>query len=89
VKLNFLIQAQLDISFTLNMVNKFSKKLQTFHLDAMKHFFKYIKGIIDSRICYCHGEVSVLEGSQMLIGPKTFKIENQPLVTYLFLGLVL
>ncbi len=60
-KFNFLIQTQLDISFTLNMVRKFSKKLQTLHLNAMKHFFRYIKGIIDLRICYCHGEVSVLE----------------------------
>jgi hypothetical protein len=83
-KLNFLIQAQLDISFTLNMVRKFSKKLQTFQLNAMKHSFKYIKGIIDLGICYCHGEVNVLKRFSNVNWAKDFQ-DQKSTTNYLFI----
>jgi hypothetical protein len=51
-KLMFLTQTRSDISFAINMLNKFSHKHQTRHLDAIKHLFCFIKGSLDLGICY-------------------------------------
>jgi hypothetical protein len=51
-KLIFFTQTQPDISFAVNMFNKFSHKPQTLHLEAIKHLFCYIKGTLDLGICY-------------------------------------
>jgi hypothetical protein len=58
----FLTQTQPYISFVINMFSMFSHKPQTPHLDATKHLFCYIKGIIDLGICYWRKEANILIG---------------------------
>jgi hypothetical protein len=61
-KLIFLTQTRPYISFAINMLNKFSHKPQILHLDATKHLFCYIKGVVDLGICYQGKEVNILIG---------------------------
>jgi hypothetical protein len=82
----FLTQTLPNISFAINMLSKFSHKPQTPHLDATKHLFRYIKGMVD------FGDLLLVKGGKyphwiflMPIGLGIYKIGNLPLG--MFLGL--
>jgi len=60
-KLNLLIPTQLDITFVLNQVSRFSNQTKILHLNEVKNLLRYIKGEMDLGIHYHQGEAYELD----------------------------
>jgi hypothetical protein len=59
-KLNFLLQSRPDIGFMVNNVSRFCMHPQKFHLNVVKHIYKYVKNSTDMDLFYQQGEDCVL-----------------------------
>jgi len=55
-KLNFLIPTQLDITFVLNQVSRFSNQTKILHSNEVKDLLMYINGEMNLGIHYHQGE---------------------------------
>ncbi len=60
-KLNLLIPTQLDITFVLNQVSRFSNQTKILHPNEVKNLLRYIKGEMDLGIHYHQEEAYELD----------------------------
>ena len=61
-KILFLKVTQLDLTYAVGMLSRFSSAPQAPHMAAAKHVLRYLRGSSDLGLVYCRGEDSVLLG---------------------------